>query len=67
MKVLKVAWGLLVDDGRLASLLVIALIVAAIVSRVLHSGLLAAVIIMLGLVVSIWVSVEHQLQLKFSK
>ncbi|KPV44064.1 hypothetical protein [Alicyclobacillus ferrooxydans] len=66
MKVLKVLWGLLVDDGRLASILVISLVVAYIVSL---AGVkwLAALVIWLGLIVSLWVSIEHQLKLKVHK
>lgn len=66
MGVLKKLWGLLVDDGRLASILVLSLIVAFGVSR---AGLTfaAAIVIWLGLIVSVWVSVDHQLQLKRRK
>lgn len=66
MRVLKVLWGLLVDDARLASILVLSLIVAFVVAL---AGLkfVAAIVIWLGLIVSIWVSVEYQLQLKLKK
>jgi|GEM_PF-5354930 len=63
MKALKVLWGLLVDDGRLASILVIALIVAFICAQAgLH--FIAGVVIWLGLIVSVWTSVGHQLRLR---
>lgn len=66
MKTLKVLWGLLVDDGRLASILIVALIIGSIVSA---AGLktLGAVAIWLGLLVSLGVSIEHQLKLKLKK
>lgn len=63
MKVLKKLWGLLVDDGRLASILVISLIVAYIVSR-LGQHTIGAIVIWVGLIVSLWVAVGHQLRLK---
>lgn len=66
MKVLKVLWGLLVDDGRLASILVLSLVVAYFVS-ILGYKMLAGGVIWLGLVVAVVVSVEHQLQLKVKK
>lgn len=66
MKALKVLWGLLVDDARLASILLISLVVAFIVS-LMGMKLLGAIIIWVGLVVSVWASVEHQLKLKLSK
>ncbi|MCY0887468.1 MAG: hypothetical protein OWQ59_03330 [Alicyclobacillaceae bacterium] len=64
MKVLSTLWGLLVDDGRLASTLLVFLAVAAFVSRVAHLQFLGALAIWLGLIVSIAFSVEHQLRLK---
>jgi hypothetical protein len=66
MRVLKVLWGLLVDDGRLASILVLSLVAAYLISAV---GLktLAAGVIWLGLVMSVLVSVEHQLRLQVKK
>ena len=66
MRVLKVLWGLLVDDGRLASILVLALVIAFVLSL---GGLkfLAAIVIWLGLVISVAISVEHQLKLKLKK
>jgi len=66
MKVLRTLWGLLVDDGRLASILLVALIVAAIVSSA-HFHLLGAAVIWLGLIVALWVSVAHQWRLKRNK
>lgn len=66
MKVLKKLWGLLVDDGRLATILVVALVVAYIISA---SGqhLIGAIVIWLGLIIALWVSVDHQLRLKVKK
>lgn len=63
MKVIKVIWGLLVDDGRLATTLIVALIIAFGLSKA-NQPLLAGIIIWLGLIVSLWYSIEHQLQLK---
>lgn len=64
MKVIRKLWGLLVDDGRLASILMIALILASGVSFLLHHRTIAAGLIWLGLIVSLVVSVEHQLKAK---
>lgn len=63
MGVFKTLWGLLVDDRRLASIIVVSLIVAFGVSRA-GLALMAALVIWLGLIVSLWVSVDHQLQIK---
>jgi len=63
MKVLGTLWGLLVDDGRLASILVIALLLAALVSHLGHPTV-GSILIWLGLIVSLFVSIEHQLTLK---
>ncbi len=67
MKVLHTLWGLLVDDRRLASILMIALLLSAISSLVLREFFLGAVLIWGGLIVSLVVSVEHQLKLKMKK
>jgi len=66
VKVLKKLWGLLVDDGRLATILVVALVVAYVISA---SGqhLIGAIVIWLGLIIALWVSVDHQLRLKVKK
>lgn len=63
MRVLKVLWGLVVDDLWLASMTVGVLILAYIFSL---TGLksIDPYVIWVGLVVAIWVSVEHQLRLK---
>lgn len=67
MKVLSTLWGLLVDDGRLASILVLAIIIGSIVSKVLHQPLPGAIVIWAGLLVALFVSIEHQLSLKSKK
>ncbi|KYP81303.1 hypothetical protein AYW79_01120 [Ferroacidibacillus organovorans] len=67
MRVLQTLWGLLVDDRRLASILMIALLLSAISSLVLREFFLGAVLIWGGLIVSLVVSVEHQLKLKMKK
>lgn len=64
MKVLSTLWGLLVDDGRLAWTLVIALILAAVASLLLRLEMVGSIIIWLGLILSLVISVEHQLKLK---
>lgn len=64
MKILRTLWGLLVDDGRLAWTLLIFLALATIVSRVIHLPFIGALLIWLGLIISIVFSVEHQLRLK---
>lgn len=66
MKVLKKLWGLLVDDGRLATILVVALVVAYVISA---SGqhIIGAIVIWLGLIIALWVSVDHQLRVKVKK
>lgn len=67
MKVLQTLWGLLIDDGRLASVLLIALILAGIASLLEKWTVIGAVLIWLGLIFSLIVSVEHQLRLKVKK
>jgi hypothetical protein len=66
MRVLKIIWGLLVDDARLASILVLSLVIAFVLSL---AGLksIAAIVIWLGLVISLWISIDHQLKLKLKK
>ncbi|QSO50437.1 hypothetical protein JZ785_15975 [Alicyclobacillus curvatus] len=66
MRVLKIIWGLLVDDARLASILVLSLLIAFVLSL---AGLksIAAIVIWLGLVISLWISIDHQLKLKLKK
>lgn len=69
MKAFKVLLGLLVDDGRLASILMISLVVAYAVSTIGHAPakLAAAGIIWLGLILSLWISVRHELRSKLTK
>jgi len=67
MKAIQVIWGLLVDDGRLATLLMATLIVSALVSVLGHQAQLAAYIIWGGLLVSLSVSIEYQLKQKLKK
>jgi hypothetical protein len=66
MKVLSTLWGLLVDDGRLATILMISILIAWGLAQ-FGQPLLAAIVIMAGLVVSLAVSIEHQLNLKLKK
>lgn len=66
MGALKVIWGLLVDDARLAIGLVVALVLALCCSH-FHQPLLGAIVIWAGLGVSLWISIEHQLILKLRK
>ncbi len=63
MGVLKVIWGLLVDDIRLVSILVLSLILSSLFTLA-HQGRIAAFIIWFGLIISLWVSIEYQLKLK---
>jgi hypothetical protein len=63
MKVLSTLWGLLVDDGRLASILILSIVLAWGLSQ-FEQPLLAAILIWAGLIVSLAVSIEHQLKLK---
>ncbi|MFC5452452.1 hypothetical protein [Paenibacillus aestuarii] len=67
MKVLSTLWGLLVDDGRLASILVIAIIISAVLTNALNLPLAGAVVLWAGLLVSLFYSIEHQLRLKSKK
>lgn len=64
MKVFSTLWGLLVDDGRLSWILLVALIMAAIASLLAHLASAGAVLIWLGLIVSLIISVEHQLRIR---
>ncbi|WP_155837174.1 hypothetical protein [Aneurinibacillus terranovensis] len=66
MKVLSTLWGLLVDDGRLAFILLLSLLIAGGLSLA-HQSFMAAIVIWLGLMVSLWVSIMYQLQSKLSK
>jgi hypothetical protein len=66
MKVLTTIWGLLVDDGRLASILMLSIILAWGLSQ-FGQPTLAAIAICAGLVVSLAVSIEHQLNIKLKK
>jgi hypothetical protein len=66
MKVLSTLWGLIVDDGRLASILLLSIILAWGLSQ-FGQPILAAIAMMAGLVVSLAVSIEHQLNLKLKK
>lgn len=64
MKALRTLWGLLVDDGRLASIIVVAVILSAGASLIGHFTRLGAIILWLGLIISLVISVEHQLNVK---
>jgi hypothetical protein len=66
MRVLNVLWGLLVDDGRLAGILALSLVLAC-VACIAQQPLVGAIMIWAGLVISLWVSIEHQLQKKLTK
>jgi hypothetical protein len=67
VKVLSTLWGLLVDDRRLASILILAIVISVIVSNTFGQPLLGALILWAGLIVSLFVSIEHQLRLKSKK
>lgn len=67
MKVLKVLWGLLVDDTRLVSILLFSLLLSVIAATVVHQIVAAALFIWLGLLGSLWVSIEHELKVKVTK
>jgi hypothetical protein len=67
VKVLSTLWGLLVDDRRLASILILAIVISTIVSNTFGQPLLGALILWAGLIVSLFVSIEHQLRLKSKK
>jgi hypothetical protein len=64
MKILKKLWGLLVDDNLLASILLITVILAAAVSEWGHMAGLGVIVLWLGLLVSLTVSIEHQLNVR---
>ncbi|UOF90948.1 hypothetical protein LSG31_01270 [Fodinisporobacter ferrooxydans] len=66
MNALKILWGLLVDDSRLVSVVLLSLILAFLLSSI-HMVHIAAYVIWVGLIVSLWISVEHQLKLKIKK
>jgi hypothetical protein len=67
VKVLSTLWGLLVDDRRLASILILAIVISVIVSNTFGQPLLGALILWAGLIVSLFVSIEHQLRIKSKK
>jgi hypothetical protein len=66
MKVLTTLWGLIVDDGRLASILLISLVISWGLSLV-GQPLIGAFMIWAGLLISLWISINHQLHLKLSQ
>ncbi|SEB86067.1 hypothetical protein [Paenibacillus sp. GP183] len=66
MKILSTLWGLLVDDGRLASILLLSIVIGWGLSQ-MQKPFLAAIVIWAGLIVSLAVSIEHQLNLKLKK
>ncbi len=65
MKVIKKLWGLLYDDARLVLTLVVALLLSLLL-KLINLPTIAAIAIWLGLVVSLWISIEHELSLKRS-
>lgn len=67
MKAIKVLSGLLVDDTRLVSVLLTSLLLAILATTVIHQLLLGALFIWLGLIGSLWVSIEHELKVKTEK
>jgi hypothetical protein len=66
LKILSTLWGLLVDDGRLASILLLSIVIGWCLSR-FQQPFLAAIVIWAGLIVSLAVSIEYQLNLKLKK
>lgn len=62
-KALNVIWGLFIDDARLAIILLISLAVSAVSSK-LGYPYVGALCIWIGLVAALFISIEHQLQLK---
>ena len=64
MKILSTLSGLIIDDRRLAGILILFLILAWASSYFLHQKLLAAGLIGAGLLLSLWFSVTHQLKSK---
>ncbi len=65
MRAIKKLWGLLYDDARLVVTLVVALLLSLLL-KLLNLPTIAAIVIWLGLVVSLWISIEHELSLKRS-
>jgi hypothetical protein len=65
--ILSTLWGLLFDDARLAVTLLVALVIAAVVSLVGHLPSVGAIVIWLGLIVALFISIEHQLVSKLHK
>jgi hypothetical protein len=66
MKILSKLWGLIVDDTRLVSILLIFLLISWGVTMAGQS-FIAAFLIWAGLIISLFVSIKHQIQLKISK
>ncbi len=65
MKVIKKLWGLLYDDARLVMGLIVALLLSLLL-KLINLPTFAAIVIWLGLVVSLWISIEHELSKKRS-
>jgi hypothetical protein len=63
MKALSVLWGLFFDDFRLVLILAITLILTA-VCKFAHWTSVSPYVFVVGLLVALFVSIEHQLKLK---
>lgn len=66
MNVIKTILGLIYDDARLVLTLGVALAIS-LIFRLAHQPLIAAVLIWAGLIVSLWISIEHELKQKSSQ
>jgi hypothetical protein len=62
-KIIKIVWGLLFDDVRLAVFLLLALTIAAILCNLGYNSL-GMIVMWLGMLLALFISIEHQLQNK---
>ncbi len=53
-------WGLFVDDGRLAGILVATVLVAGVLSHI-HAVKWAVAVLWVGVALALWTSVNHQI------
>lgn len=64
MKLILKIRGLLIDDARLAIIILVAVVLAGVLSWGAHLRSLGGIILWLGLIMSLSVSVQHELRRK---
>lgn len=59
-------WGLLFDDTRLALTVIITLAVCGVL-KLANATVGSPYVMVVGLLIALWISIEHQLRLKLKK